>query len=446
MKLVLILAIFSFTLTLSRIVRPQNVLMEPIEEIMDLTGDTVEYEEEVVYQERSFKESGSRSKRSSPSNLMVIETFIVTDWGVYENFMNLAGNDSEKAIEHIRFHLSHVMLNVNTYYSNMEHSAFKFRVKVNGIRITTKREDSPYSEYSRKENHLDIFPAFAKVKKWAKTKDANIPPNDLLLIYSGYTSTKISGVAVMNSVCRQGLVFISLGGIPRDSLVTAHEIAHTLSAEHDSMKNNCPEENYIMNRVIGKGDNPLNIYRFSTCSVNSIDTYTRELTATNNNCLQENNSSPNEYMDISALASEMPGLRFNVDQQCQIMLWKDSYHCPQGAKSQANICQQMACYQPSWEACITTPTTWAVEATSCGDKKWCYDGMCVEDYEAPAGKEYCMFGDATGAFMFNSTVAQCEEEDRYIEDKVDILVKGMGEKMCGEEVIKDMCCEMCKDK
>lgn len=50
------------------------------------------------------------------------------------------------------------------------------------------------------------------------------------------------------------------------------------------------------------------------------------------------------------------------------------------------------------------------------------------------------------SWRFNSTVAQCEEEDRYIEDKVDILVKGMGEKMCGEEVIKDMCCEMCKDK
>ncbi|XP_062605259.1 mucin-5AC-like, partial [Saccostrea cucullata] len=105
-----------------------------------------------------------------------------------------------------------------------------------------------------------------------------------------------------------------------------------------------------------------------------------------------------------------PGQLTNPNDQCKAIVGPNSYYgWGNVLKSFADICTSMACNTGESENAFVFGT--AFRGTSCGDKKWCLEGRCVSDAEAPSKDPDCVHGDSIKTFSFlEKTCAQVVAE------------------------------------
>ncbi|XP_041367022.1 uncharacterized protein LOC121381741 [Gigantopelta aegis] len=118
------------------------------------------------------------------------------------------------------------------------------------------------------------------------------------------------------------------------------------------------------------------------------------------------------------LALDLPGQIYSPDDQCKRIRGPESKLC-QGLtlKNGVNgICYYMYCRIPEQPTCSKYD---AARGATCGDNKWCINGMCVYSPDAPSIDETCPFGYEPGIVIHNKT---CENlvtsEPRYCYDKI----------------------------
>ncbi|XP_005996895.1 A disintegrin and metalloproteinase with thrombospondin motifs 1 [Latimeria chalumnae] len=162
------------------------------------------------------------------------------------------------------------------------------------------------------------------------------------------------------------------------AFTAAHELGHVFNMPHDDAKQ-CAGVNGVNQNTHMMASTLSNLDRhqpWSPCSAYMITSF---LDNGHGECLLDKPSKPMQ------LPSELPGMLFDAQHQCQFTFGEESRHCP----DTASTCSTLWCTGISGGklVCQTKHFPWA-DGTTCGEGKWCMNGKCINktnknDYDTP---------------------------------------------------------------
>ncbi|KAK7452808.1 hypothetical protein BaRGS_00039707, partial [Batillaria attramentaria] len=378
-----------------------------------------------------------------------IDVVAIADYAVYVDWYDRStkttqSEKKQEALENIRQYYAFVFNGINLMYKSIVRLPYTIHVKLSSVIVSTSGSASQWTENYRvtspQWDEVDANSALSDLSNWARTTDL-LPAYDHIMLFSGYdltrpanggTSDKITGLAYTATLCdtngKASSIVEDLGGFQCMS-TAAHELGHSLSAEHDGSENSCTStDRYIM----AAGTNPeteankLNPWLFSPCSINYFNNFLTDEVRYNRGrtCLYQSLTANPNVPDVT---SEMPGQLYDADAQCRQVYGPESRLCrgPEFGQPE-DVCTDMYCYDPTTSS--TCFMLVAARGTSCGNKKWCDGGQCVYNSAAPALNENCVFGDQPG-------IAFSEQDCPTFVDNFPGY--------CYQEVVRGRCCGSC---
>ncbi|CAG2217469.1 unnamed protein product [Mytilus edulis] len=389
------------------------------------------------------KKSTKRRKRATDEHN--VELLFVTDSSIF-NYWKLKSTkttDDEKeedAIESVKQYYSFLLNGMDAVYKNIQTTDYTINIKFSAIIITQTVGDSPWTEaIVDSEGEVNSLISLSNFSTWINTSPG-LPSHDhamLMTKYSlAYGSSNAWGVAYMSTMCKTKSQSIVRDVFAFDRIVTAaHEVAHSLGAEHDGTENDCLSENH---NAMGVGRFPkfnitlsTNSWKFSVCSTNYFTEYIDSLDSDGDNCLKTfgpdyNATALNQFNNI------LPGQFYGVDEQCINIKGSGSALCRglyEGNYSQ--ICNVMYCLKPEDPRYCNRFTPG--DGTPCGDGKWCIRGICTTNELAPkVDNDTCLFGDLQVQVYYDETW-NCTE-----------VIKRYPHRCLNNSWLQNSCCEMCE--
>lgn len=88
-----------------------------------------------------------------------------------------------------------------------------------------------------------------------------------------------------------------------------------------------------------------------------------------------------------ALPTELPGVTYSLDRQCQQLFGEEFSHCPNASAGEA--CRQIWCQEEGRSVCTTRNASlpWA-DGTGCAPNRTCLNGICMSSEEVMKPKVY----------------------------------------------------------
>ncbi|XP_013409946.1 uncharacterized protein LOC106173376 [Lingula anatina] len=401
---------------------------------------------------RKTQDKTTRFKRAVQR--LGVELLMVIDFSVYNRFYQTSTattNEGKQtdSINRIRYYFAHIANGIDVRYENIVDPAFSIYVRLVGFFVAQDAASSlftePFKEAASPRYLVDASLGLNNFTDWVAAKGDALPPHDHAMLFTNYDlynginpdtgekKTSVAGVATLSGICTRGHCSINEdhGGF-KSIGVAAHELGHNLGAYHDGDGNTCREaDQYIMAAVAASttSANHYNPYNFSTCSVDYFRNLINDLNSDSNNCMV-NEASYFNATEWEVYQRTNPGQRLTPHDQCREVYGAQSYYCG-GAASDAEICVSMYCYDPNRGSCFSMGSTGAARGTSCGNHKWCIEGVCTYNSSAPAAPDTCTFGDYVGAVYAGDsrTCAQFKAENATSQ--------------CYNDYFRNRCCEFC---
>ncbi|CAL1541295.1 unnamed protein product [Lymnaea stagnalis] len=397
----------------------------------------------------SRQESLPRRRRQS-SNDYFVDIVAVVDFKAYSRFLFKAGTRAS-AFQMIQEKYAHVFNEIDIMYGSINSPNFRIHVRLVKIVVSETAQTSTFTESVRISNsHLDQVDgdkAIANIRAYITGAGHNtVMPSDHVMVFTGYDMARV----LENGTNYAGIAGCSYTGFActydgwSSSLIqdlgnydciapAAHELGHSLSADHDGEDNSCPpSDQYIMTAKqdhVSNAVDRLHPWQFSTCSIAYFTNYTQKLmkTAQGVACLTKSLIVTGNIPDVS---NHLLGQEILPDQQCKLLNGQESQYCrglSNGVGILSDICSNMACTDPDDDSSCFLET--ALYGTSCGSGKVCIEGSCVVHIGAPAVDETCVFGDSEGIIENGMTCGQLmQSEPGY----------------CYNEWYRGHCCASCK--
>uniref|UniRef100_A0A673C020 ADAM metallopeptidase with thrombospondin type 1 motif, 15b n=1 Tax=Sphaeramia orbicularis TaxID=375764 RepID=A0A673C020_9TELE len=190
----------------------------------------------------------------------------------------------------------------------------------------------------------------------------------------GQKSCDTLGVADVGTMCdpREAVLLLRTMACRRP-FTAAHELGQVLSMPHDDSKT-CERlygdlgGHYLMAPLF------VSLNKTSPWSPCSALYITEFFDNGHGDCLLD---VPENAMP---LPEELPGIKYNLDQQCQQIFGEEYVHCPN--TSDSDICSQLWCQQDGTTQCTTKNGSlpWA-DGTNCGVNGMCLHGVCMPAQE-----------------------------------------------------------------
>ncbi|KAA0701888.1 A disintegrin and metalloproteinase with thrombospondin motifs 8 [Triplophysa tibetana] len=190
----------------------------------------------------------------------------------------------------------------------------------------------------------------------------------------GHQSCDTMGVADVGTMCdsKRSCSVIEDNGL-QAAFTTAHELGHVLSMPHDDAKN-CEQlfghlgEDHVMAPVFTQ------LRKTSPWSPCSALYVTEFFDNGYGDCLLD---TPDKMV---ALPTELPGVTYGLDRQCQQLFGEEFSHCPNA--SAGEVCRQLWCQQEGQSVCTTRNgrLPWA-DGTGCAPNRTCLNGICISSEE-----------------------------------------------------------------
>ncbi|KAH9490658.1 hypothetical protein Btru_045095, partial [Bulinus truncatus] len=291
----------------------------------------------------------SRSRRQSGSTYYVDVTAFL-DYSCYRRFMAAAGYDEIEALSRIQEYYAFIFSGIDLIYQNFQASNIRLRVNLNKVLIFKSTNAFKlyylYSNLYGYTNYVDtaaVLTNFTIFLNSTAGRDFSFPYDHAMLFVGSdlwIVSGDILGLAWVKTLCRTDGASASVIEDTGDysAIITgAHELGHSLAAHHDGENNTCLyKDRYLMasSDSVPTNINKMNLWRFSSCSIDSIVSYVKSLayTARGKTCLSNALTVVGEFPDVS---DRLLGQKFPPDQQCQLKYGSSSYDC--------KVCSQGDC-------------------------------------------------------------------------------------------------------
>ncbi|KAH9524421.1 hypothetical protein Btru_054503 [Bulinus truncatus] len=322
----------------------------------------------------------SRSRRQSASTYYVDVTAFL-DYSCYSRFMEAADYDESEALSRVQEYYAFIFSGIDLIYQNFQASNIRLRVNLNKVLIfkSTNAFKLYYlysnlygiTTYVGTEAVLSYFTIFLNS---TDGRDFSFPYDHAMLFVGRFKErlkkSIILGLAWVKTLCRtdgaSASVIEDMGDY--SAIITgAHELGHSLAANHDGENNTCLyKDRYLMasSDSVPTYSNKMNPWRFSSCSIDSIVSYVKSLTDTarGQTCLSDALTVVGEFPDVS---DRLLGQEFPSDEQCQFKYGFSSYDC-KIQNSNKELCF-IYCKKPLSSYCYGQE---ALSGTSCGCGKF----------------------------------------------------------------------------
>ncbi|XP_064476651.1 A disintegrin and metalloproteinase with thrombospondin motifs adt-1-like isoform X2 [Ornithodoros turicata] len=333
---------------------------------------------------RSQRRCNGRREKSKAHSRLVLEVGAFCDEACYRGYI-----DFLKSKEKLRDIMSAVFSQLQVYFKSPS-VALQLDLKIVHMEILEKQPlDLPtYGGDSDK-----LLESFSQYQKERNPRDGTPGHWDVAVLFTGLDmthfvdgqkSSTVVGKSWVNGFCEpkySGLV-IEFGasgpeGVPamssgiQASHVLAHELGHNLGLYHDGPPKNdpCMDRKFLMSSW--KSHDVLSIW--SKCSRKFLDELnrSRKVSCLQNTAADDDNSRLLNRWKLD----ELPGQRWDADEQCKIFLKDDAAQHAIKYNNMSSICRILKCRTPKRMSLYGAGG--ALEGSYCGGKNWCQLGKCT---------------------------------------------------------------------
>ncbi|XP_059177802.1 A disintegrin and metalloproteinase with thrombospondin motifs 6-like [Physella acuta] len=369
-----------------------------------------------------------------------IDVIAVIDFAAYNLFYQRYYNRT-KAMEDIHEYYAYTFSAIDLLYQGITSVPYKIRVRLNKIFVAETSSSSNFTTDYATQRMLDADDSLGAFNSFAGKSDL-LHAYDHAMLFTGFNlSTKDSGpnvvgYAYIGGMCRTDGSSTSIIEDMADyqaSNTAAHELGHSLSAQHDGDKNECSGIfRYIMAASVLSKETPATAYnpwQFSSCSIQYFTSFIEEQLKTIRGYYCLTKAIPIEQ-DIPYAGDQFPGQVYSPDQQCQMVYGSGSFFCRNlYVNNTESICHQTYCADPEdTDTCYVSGNIFAVRGTTCGNGKICVNGHCVAHVKAPQADETCLYGDQPGQF---GNFSSCQA---FVDDFIGY---------CYRDDLRAACCASC---
>ncbi|KAL5006193.1 hypothetical protein ScPMuIL_017351 [Solemya velum] len=331
----------------------------------------------------------SRPRSTGSKFNYTVDVLVIVDYSIYKKFLEKDNWDEKKTMSKLRYYFAHVINGMELRFSTINDTEFGISIRLGGFYVGKNESDLPFiitfkipgpSGRSKVDGKLTLL----GLTDFLKTADG-LPTYDHAMLFTEYDATNA-----------YGHILEGVHGAYTSAGIAAHELGHNLGVVfHDGERgaSRCPSElNYIMapSSAIINNNTKEYSFLFSDCSVEQIKKQMKKMTNMKTNCLEKQKGSL-PAAGIEPYLSIKPGQIDNVHEQCRQIYGNTSFMCPPSTPDE--LCYKMYCYHPGKKLCVVQSEQKGAFGTTCGDKKWCMLGKCVEDKDAPEAPDDCPYPD-----------------------------------------------------
>ncbi|KAH9504359.1 hypothetical protein Btru_063410 [Bulinus truncatus] len=390
----------------------------------------------------NWSEPLDREKRATLTDYY-IDVAAIVDYTVYSRFLTEASHSSYTALRNIREHYAFVFTGIDMLYQSISNADYRINVRLCKVYVTETRYASAFIDDHATSYGVGAATARDALQRFVHGNGNSIVGNydhamlftghDLYLIDNNYRNDySVVGIAYIGTMCSKDGTSISViedrsGYSTIDT--AAHEMGHSLSAQHDGLNNRCSfSDRYIMaaSNSLETETTKFHPWQFSPCSIAFFSGFLSRTVYSSRgyDCLGFILNVDDDLPDVS---NRLLGQEVTPDQQCKQLHGSSSYYCrDMPGINVTDICHAMYCQDPQdYRMCYQEA---ALVGTSCGDGKICINGQCVSDPYAPQLNEDCMFGDQLGYVYMSYTCSS------FVKN-----YKGV----CYDDVYNNLCCSSC---
>ncbi|KAH9488711.1 hypothetical protein Btru_059756 [Bulinus truncatus] len=308
-----------------------------------------------------------------------IDVAATVDKKLYDIFVNRHSSESSVSQEILEY-FAFIFNGIDLCYKGITWATYNINVRLVKVVIFTDVSVYQVTMANDSSNSVDAGESLNNFKDFLNTTAGLklFAPYDHAMLFTGskmYSpDSNLLGLAKFGQVCQDdgsSVSIIAELGSYSTVLTAAHELGHSIEAEHDGEENTCSSDDRYVMAETDSAETPgteLHPWIFSNCSVNYFTVLITQLLQTSDRYL---------------------GQIYPPDKQCELRLGHQYYFSR--LNSGQSLCTQLICANK--DNSTDTQIDVAYYGTTCGSGKLCKQGSCVSDPAAPLVNDNCMFGD-----------------------------------------------------
>ncbi|RUS88011.1 hypothetical protein EGW08_004177 [Elysia chlorotica] len=230
---------------------------------------------------------GFRQKRQA-SNPAVhyIELSMIADYAVWKRFLRFTSGNEEQAFKELQQYYLFMAVMMDVRYRSVKEVDPRLDIRITPVSliVTDVQEEALWTEkYRVGRSFVQSINSLYALREWVR-RGSGVPRADHTMLFSGYdllggrSDSSTIGVAFIGTACTHNSVsLIEEYFTGTSGTVSAHELGHSLDAEHDANYRSCSDlsANVMSTQAVFPKEPRLvsNPWKFSSCSVDAFGAF-----------------------------------------------------------------------------------------------------------------------------------------------------------------------------